>query len=128
MVQEDGTTQSRQWMASQGRDGSIWRFDIGGGTPRIDWRQRYRVAELDPPGQYDPTPIGPGVWETSGIIDAVDVLVRCDDDDDDAATSGSSTSRRTSATRRTEQQQFEDGQLLLLWGVDDDDDDEDDDD
>jgi hypothetical protein len=108
MVQEDGTTQSREWMASQGRDGSIWRFSIGGGTPRIDWRSKVRVAELDPPGQYDPNPIGPGVWETSGIIDASGLDLGGGDIwlfDVQAHVSNPQDKSR----------QVEDGQLLLMW-------------
>ncbi len=55
-------------MGSKGRDGSIWRFDIGkrsASTPPL----RLRIAELDPPGR-DGVAVGPGIWETSGIIDA----------------------------------------------------------
>lgn len=63
MVQEDGTTQSRAVMAAKGRDGSIWRIDLDAGyTAR-------RIAELNPPGR-DGTPVGPGVWESSGIVAA----------------------------------------------------------
>ncbi|MFY9265445.1 MAG: hypothetical protein WAO61_08475 [Solirubrobacterales bacterium] len=62
MVQEDGTSESRPVMAAKGRDGSIWRFDL--------WNSYApeRVASLNPPGR-DGVAIGPGVWETSGIID-----------------------------------------------------------
>ena len=112
MVQEDGTTQSRQWMASQGRDGSIWRFEVVGGR-LVDASSATRVAELDPPGQYDPTLVGPGVWETSGIIDAVDVLGDTGGHQDiwlfDVQAHGSNPQNR--------QQQVEDGQLLLMWGL-----------
>jgi uncharacterized protein DUF839 len=68
MVQEDGTSNSRPVMAAKGRDGSIWRFAI---LPNgsIDAASGTRVVELDPPGR-DGTPVGPGVWESSGIIDA----------------------------------------------------------
>ena len=62
MIQEDGTSQSRQVMAAKGRDGSVWRFDIKRGFVRS------RVAQLNPPGRGG-EPVGPGVWETSGIID-----------------------------------------------------------
>lgn len=67
MVQEDGTSESRAVMASKGRDGSIWRYDL------TDDYAASRVAELDPPGR-DGVPIGPGVWETTGIIDAGQLL------------------------------------------------------
>jgi len=63
MIQEDGTTQSRQVIAQKGRDGSIWRFDL-----EEDF-DRERVVELNPPGR-DGTPVPPAVWESSGIIDA----------------------------------------------------------
>ena len=33
-----------------------------------------RIAELDPPGR-DGVPVGPGVWETSGIIDASSLFI-----------------------------------------------------
>jgi hypothetical protein len=67
MINEDGTASSRPVMASKGRDGSIWRFDID--AKGVDFASRERVAELDPPGR-DGVAVGPGVWETSGIIDA----------------------------------------------------------
>ena len=72
MINEDGTTESRAVMAAKGRDGSIWRFDVikrpteGVG---VDVSTATRVAQLDPPGR-DGIAVGPGVWETSGIIDA----------------------------------------------------------
>jgi hypothetical protein len=115
MINEDGTTQSRQWMASQGRDGSIWRFDITGGTPSIDPSSAYRIVELDPPGQYDPpgTVIGPGVWETSGIIDAIDLFGGGEGGRDiwlfDVQAHASNPQNRT--------QQHEDGQLLMMWST-----------
>ncbi|MEK6276704.1 MAG: alkaline phosphatase PhoX [Actinomycetota bacterium] len=61
MVQEDGTANSRPVMGRRGRDGSIWRFDLAHGFARR------RVAQLDPPGR-DGAAVGPGIWETSGII------------------------------------------------------------
>jgi hypothetical protein len=67
MINEDGTTESRAVMASKGRDGSIWRFETK--HQGIDVHTATRVAELDPPG-WDGAAVGPGVWETSGIIDA----------------------------------------------------------
>ncbi|MDQ3748963.1 MAG: DUF839 domain-containing protein [Acidobacteriota bacterium] len=63
MIQEDGTAQSRPVMASKNRDGSIWRFNLNNNYAAA------RVVELDPPGR-DGIPVLPGVWETSGIIDA----------------------------------------------------------
>jgi Bacterial protein of unknown function (DUF839) len=72
MINEDGTTESRAVMAAKGRDGSIWRFDLVKGpvgVVGVDASTATRVAQLDPPGR-DNVPVGPGVWETSGIIDA----------------------------------------------------------
>ena len=72
MINEDGTTESRLVMAAKGRDGSIWRFDMVKGpvdAVGVDASTATRVAQLDPPGR-DGVPVGPGVWETSGIIDA----------------------------------------------------------
>ena len=63
MIQEDGTAQTRPVMASKNRDGSIWRFSLDNNFAAT------RVVELDPPGR-DGVPVAPGVWETSGIIDA----------------------------------------------------------
>lgn len=63
MICEDGTTASRQVMASKGRDGSIWRLDLNNNFAA------QRIAALNPPGR-DGVPVGPGIWETSGIIDA----------------------------------------------------------
>jgi hypothetical protein len=71
MINEDGTTETRAVMAAKGRDGSIWRFDLvkgPTGAVGVDVATATRVAELDPPGR-DGIPVGPGVWETSGIID-----------------------------------------------------------
>lgn len=71
MINEDGTTESRAVMAAKGRDGSIWRFDMvkgPAGGVGVDASTATRVAQLDPPGR-DGIPVGPGVWETSGIID-----------------------------------------------------------
>ena len=69
MINEDGTTESRAVMATKGRDGSIWRFDLVRGRVGVDASTATRIAQLDPPGR-DNVPVGPGVWETSGIIDA----------------------------------------------------------
>lgn len=71
MINEDGTTESRAVMAAKGRDGSIWRFDLvkgPTGAVGVNAATATRVAQLDPPGR-DGIPVGPGVWETSGIID-----------------------------------------------------------
>jgi len=72
MINEDGTTESRAFMASKGRDGSIWRFDLvkgSSGAVGVDVTTATRVAQLDPPGR-DGVLVSAGVWETSGIIDA----------------------------------------------------------
>ena len=68
MVCEDGTGFGRTVMANKGRDGLIWRYDLKNdyaATP---------VVSLNPPGRAlagpPPAPVGAGVWETSGIIDA----------------------------------------------------------
>ena len=72
MINEDGTSPSRPVMAQKGRDGSIWRFELkpSGG---VDGSSALRIAQLNPPGRNgsppDPT-VNPGIWETSGIIDA----------------------------------------------------------
>jgi hypothetical protein len=67
MVQEDGTSPTRIEMGKKNRDGSIWRFPIvpakGGLVASPD-----RIVELNPPGR-DGVAVGPGVWESSGIID-----------------------------------------------------------
>lgn len=111
MIQEDGTTQSRAVMASKNRDGSIWRFPLDGSNTfsRVNVAARERIAELDPPGR-DGVPVGPGVWETSGIIDSsatfgedtwlFDVQAHKPTNPPDPAT------------------QVEDGQLLLLTPTD----------
>ena len=70
MIQEDGTSQSRPQYAGRARDGSIWRHDIKNDLAAT------RVVELNPPGTMiapgatAPPAVLPGVWETSGIIDA----------------------------------------------------------
>jgi hypothetical protein len=76
MIQEDGTTESRIVMASKGRDGSIWQFRLRPGNG-IDLASRHRIVELDPPGRNGSPPdpaVNPGIWETSGIIDAAHVF------------------------------------------------------
>lgn len=67
MVQEDGTAESRVVMGAKGRDGSIWRYELDGNSG-IKADSATRVVSLSPPGR-DGVPVGPGVWETSGIID-----------------------------------------------------------
>jgi Bacterial protein of unknown function (DUF839) len=65
-------TENRAVMAAKGRDGSIWWFDLVKGpvgAVGVDASTATRVAQLDPPGR-DGVPVGPGVWETSGIVDA----------------------------------------------------------
>jgi Bacterial protein of unknown function (DUF839) len=72
MINEDGTADSRPTMAAKGRDGSIWRFELVDGpvdAVGVDPATAERVAELNPPGR-DGIAVGPGIWETSGIIDA----------------------------------------------------------
>ncbi len=118
MINEDGTASSRPVMAAKNRDGSIWRFDIDKGG--VDVASKVRIAELDPPGR-DGVAVGPGVWETSGIIDAEDLFgdnTWLFDVQAHPPTVGPGTNT------------VEDGQLLLMTGPDDDrdHDDEDEDD
>jgi Bacterial protein of unknown function (DUF839) len=72
-IQEDGTTPSRLEMGARNRDGSIWLVDgsFTSDTP-TSFPPRTRIAELtgSTGGQLDPTPRYPGIWESSGIIDA----------------------------------------------------------
>jgi secreted PhoX family phosphatase len=63
MINEDGTTQSRAFMAGNGRDAAIWRLDK-------DTYQATRIAELFPPGRDKNFGITSGIWETTGIIPA----------------------------------------------------------
>lgn len=74
MVQEDGTIESRLVMADKGRDGSIWRFPLHGKSG-IDVAAATRVVTLSPPGR-DGVAVGPGIWETSGIIDGTGLFGR----------------------------------------------------
>ena len=76
MINEDGTADSRPVMAAKGRDGSIWRLDLVEGpvgAVGADASSATRVAELDPPGR-DGVAVGPGVWETSGVIDTTAIF------------------------------------------------------
>ncbi len=61
MVQEDGTAQSRPVMGAKGRKGNIWRISLCDG-------EATNVAELAAVGR-DGVVTGPGIWETSGIIE-----------------------------------------------------------
>ena len=124
MINEDGTASSRPVMASRNRDGSIWRFDID--KNGVDVSSRLRIAELNPPGRRispaEPAPVGPGIWETSGIIDASEFY------GDDTWLFDVQAHSPTPAPKPNT---VEDGQLLILVGPDDKDrdrNDEDDDD
>jgi hypothetical protein len=71
MVCEDGTGFSRTVMANKGRDGLIWRYDLNKNYEATP------VVSLNPPGRgASPAPVGPGVWETSGIIDGTHLYGR----------------------------------------------------
>lgn len=63
MVCEDGTGFGQSVMASKGRNGLIWRYDLDNNYAATP------VVSLNPPGR-DGAPVGAGIWETSGIIDA----------------------------------------------------------
>ncbi|MBA3381658.1 MAG: DUF839 domain-containing protein [Actinobacteria bacterium] len=110
MINEDGTTESRAIMAQKNRDGSIWRFDLE--RSGVDVSSNARVAELDPPGR-DGVPVRPGVWETSGIIDASTMfgadtwLFDVQAHSPTAAPGGSIANPASTVT-------VEDGQLLML--------------
>jgi hypothetical protein len=111
MINEDGTTQSRLVMGAKGRDGSVWRFKIGW-NGKIEAGSATRVAALDPPGR-DGVAVGPGVWETSGIIDASELF-----GDDTWLQVAQAHSPTTAPAPNT----VEDGQLVLMTPADDDDD------
>jgi hypothetical protein len=72
-IQEDGTVSSRPDMGERGRDGSVWLVDgtFTSNSP-LEFPPRERIAELTGKtgGKVDPTPRYPGIWESSGIIDA----------------------------------------------------------
>ena len=108
MVNEDGTTQSRAVMTAKNRDGSIWRFRMG--ESRVDGSSATRIAELtgELGGRNDNIPITPGVWETTGIIDA-SAFYR-----EDAWLFNVQAHPPTTSPPDT----VEDGQLLLLTGGD----------
>ena len=63
MVCEDGAGPTRTLMAQKGRDGLIWRYDLKNNYTATP------VVMLNAPGR-DGMPVGPGIWETTGIIDA----------------------------------------------------------
>ncbi|MEX2236760.1 MAG: alkaline phosphatase PhoX [Dehalococcoidia bacterium] len=122
MINEDGTGNSRPeydpGTPARSRDASIWRIPLRKGG---DWKERVkvddrvRVAELDDPGR-DGVEVGPGIWETSGIIDTSDLF------GDDTWLFDVQAHNPTSPPDRATQ--VEDGQLLLMFPVDEDDDDD----
>lgn len=69
MVCEDGTGFSRTVMGDLGRDGQIWRYDLRNNFAAEP------VVRLLPPGR-DGRPVGPGVWETSGILETAKLFGR----------------------------------------------------
>jgi secreted PhoX family phosphatase len=97
MINEDGTAQSRVAMAAKGRKGNIWR--IGLRTGDAD-----NIAELTAIGR-DGIVTGPGVWETSGIIDTKSLF---------GADSWLFDVQAHSPTRAPGANTVEDGQLLLM--------------
>src|SRR5919106_207891 len=106
MINEDGTMESRAVMAAKGRDGSIWRFPLTKREPVGVSAVGTRVAQLDPPGR-DGVPVGPGVWETSGIIDTWAIFGRDTWLSDVQAHAPTAAPGGTTVT-------VEDGQLFLL--------------
>lgn len=73
MIQEDGTAETRPVFAAKNRDGSIWRIPVSRLNPVEAVSYARRVVELDPPGR-DGILVGPGVWESSGIIDTTSMF------------------------------------------------------
>ena len=63
MVCEDGTGFGRTVMANKGRDGQIWRYDLKNNYAATP------VVRLRTPGREGKAVL-PGVWETSGVLDA----------------------------------------------------------
>ena len=116
MINEDGTATSRAEMTRKNRDGSIWRFDLD--RKGVDVSSALRIAELNPPGR-DRIPVAPGVWETSGIIDAAEFF---------GADTWLFDVQAHPPTTAPRPNTVEDGQLLILVGPDDKDDDDDEDD
>jgi hypothetical protein len=107
MINEDGTATSRVVMAAKKRDGSIWRFDVD--ETGVDVSTALRVAELIPPAR-DRIAVGPGVWESSGIIDTTELFGK------DTWLFDVQAHPPTTAPKPNT---VEDGQLMLLVGPDD---------
>ena len=97
MIQEDGTAQSRPVMAAKGRKGNIWRVNRLTGAVE-------NIASLTSVGR-DGLLTGPGVWETSGIIDTSSIFGR------DSWLFDVQAHSPTAAPRPNT---VEDGQLLLM--------------
>ncbi len=97
MIQEDGTGQSRPVIGAKGRKGNIWRINLHTGA--VD-----NVVEQTSIGR-DGIVTGPGVWETSGIIDT-GALFGADSWLFDVQAHG--------PTRAPAANTLEDGQLLLM--------------
>lgn len=97
MIQEDGTAQSRVVMAAKGRNGNIWRWNPKTGALK-------NVVELYSIGR-DGIPTAPGIWETSGIIDASEFFGK---------DSWIFDLQAHSPTRAPAPNTVEDGQLLLM--------------
>jgi hypothetical protein len=104
MINEDGTAESRAVMAAKGRDGAIWRFDLKAGEG-VHSASATMIGELDPPGRTGAPPVGPGVWETSGIIDTAGLF---------GAGTWLFDVQAHSPTPAPKPNTVEDGQLLLL--------------
>jgi len=98
MINEDGTAQSRVVMAEKGRNGNIWRINLHNGDAD-------NVAEMTSVGR-DGRQTNPGVWETSGIIDASGFF-----GPDSWLFDVQAHSPTTAPPRNT----VEDGQLLLMY-------------
>jgi hypothetical protein len=111
MINEDGTTESRLVMGAKGRDGSIWRFKLNGGSGEVDVDSAKRIVELDPPGQLGGGVVGPGIWETSGVTDTSHLF---------GAGSWIFDVQAHPPTTAPGTNTVEDGQLLLLSTTDDD--------
>ena len=97
MICEDGTAQSRVAMASKGRKGNIWRINLHTGELK-------NIVEMTAIGR-DGIVTGPGVWETSGIIDTTSMF---------GAGSWLFDVQAHSPTRAPLPNTVEDGQLLLM--------------
>jgi hypothetical protein len=97
MINEDGTAQSRVVMAAMGRNGNIWRLNFRTGD--MD-----NVAELYSIGR-DGIVTGPGVWETTGIIQTKSLF---------GSDSWLFNVQAHGPTRAPGQNTVEDGQLLLM--------------